>query len=156
MNHSNFSQNIRSLPKKSKIQLIWFSLFTGVYNLTHTQNVLRHNITILFKRRGIWQASWLHTKTVPTEGTENLRNQGRQHQKKEKQQEEGRLWWNLVQWLPDPAICCFGFLKPTSSLTSLKGPLFRRGKKIKRIYKPSIFVCFGVLEHLEKTKFSLH
>lgn len=37
MNHSNFSQNIRSLPKKSKIQLIWFSLFTGVYNLTHTQ-----------------------------------------------------------------------------------------------------------------------
>lgn len=36
---------------------------------------------------------------------------------------------SVTQRLPDPAICCFGFLKPTSSFTSLKRPLFRGGKK---------------------------
>lgn len=93
----------------------------------------------------------------PLQGTENLRNQDRQHQKKEKQQEVCGETWFRDTLTPRPAICCFGFLKPTSSLTSLKRPLFRgRKKKIKRIYKPSVFVCFGISEHLEKTKFSLH
>lgn len=156
MNHSNSSQNIWSLPKKSKTQLIWFSLVAVIYNLTHTQ--MCWGIKSLYFLKGGESGRHLGytQRHCPLQGTENLRNRGRQHQKKEKQQEARSLWWNLVQWFPDPAICCFGFLKPTSSLTSLKGLLFRGGKKIKRIYKPSIFVCFGELEHLEKTKFSLH
>lgn len=64
---------------------------------------------MLLKRGEIWQVSQMHT--VSTAGTENLRKQGRQHQKKQKQQEVcGETWFgdtqmprsrNLLLWIPE-------------------------------------------------------
>lgn len=41
--------------------------------------------------------------------------------------------------------------EPTSPLTPLKRSLFREKKKVFK--KPSVFVCFGILKHLERTSF---
>lgn len=52
----------------------------------------------------------------------------------------GETWFSDTQ-TPDPAICCFGLPKPTSSLTSLKRPFFRGQKEKSEVFTNLLSLC---------------